>query len=72
MMQKGERYPCTENWYEMQYACTDDMIEYLLELGHVRMVNNYHPKDYMSHDVKIRPSIFDMPEQGTERRAYTY
>ena len=71
-LKEGKTYPCTSLFYETKYACSDDMLEYLLELGHTRMANEYHPKDYVSLDVKTSPTIFDSVDQKTERRNYTY
>ena len=48
------------------------MLEYLLELAHTRLASNYHPKDFVSLDVKKSPSIYDMEDEATERRKYTY
>ena len=71
-IKRGEKYPCSSLWYEMKSACSDDMIEYLLEMGNVRMANNYHPKDYMSNDVKTAPLKWDLPEYQTESRDLKY
>ena len=71
-IKEGKNYPCTSVWYEMKEACSDDMMEYLMELGNVRLANKQDPKDYMSHDVKIPANQYDVPEYTTESRSLTY
>ena len=71
-LEKGERYPCADMWMELTVACTDDMIDYLLELGYYREANKYHPKNHMNIDVRTIPSHFDDPDHSTDGRSYTY
>ena len=70
--QKGEKYPCSELWYETEYACADDVLDYLLEVGYYRRAAGQESKNFVNVDLMTTPSVFDEPGMKTNGRSYTY
>ena len=71
-LEKGREYPCTNLWHETNYACSDDELDCLFELHHIRMANNVDIKDHLAHDVKRHPTVLDIPDEATERKTLMY
>lgn len=64
-------YPCYKYFYEMEFACSDNILDFLLELHYYRTVNRFDPKKFSNNDLASIPTIFDTPI-GTHRNKYTY
>jgi hypothetical protein len=71
-LERGEEYPCTNLWYETKYACSDDMMDCLLELHHTRVATGMDIDDHLSHEVKQTSTVYDTPDQATERMKWHY
>lgn len=64
-------YPCYREYYEAQYACQDDMFDFLMELAYIRRANDTFEGDHSSHEISILPTFYDTPK-AAEKRSYTY
>jgi hypothetical protein len=66
-----KHYPCYREFYEAQYACSDDLFDFLMELSHQKRANGITHYDVESHEIKRLPTIYDSPKR-TEKRTLTY
>ena len=66
-----DEYPCFNEFYEAQYACSDDLFDFLMELHYAKKVNDFQPEDIWNIEMKRIPTYFDTPDHGDER-TYTY
>lgn len=71
-IRRGEEYPCANLWYEVNYACTDNMLDCLLEIGSWREASGYHPKQVMNVNLRQIPNQFDVVDHKTDGRSFTY
>ena len=69
--QNNERYPCFKHFYEMQYACSDHFLNYLMELHYYRTVNNLDPEKLTNIDITSVPTLYDS-NAGINRIRHTY
>jgi hypothetical protein len=68
---EDEEYPCFHQFYEAQYACNDDLFDFLMELHYSKKVNDLQPEDIWNLEMKRLPTIYDTPDHANER-TYTY
>lgn len=66
-----KHYPCYREFYEAQYACSDDLFDFLMELAHQKRANGVTDYEVMNHEIKRFPTIYDSPKR-TEKRTLTY
>ncbi|EAS07366.4 hypothetical protein TTHERM_00568030 (macronuclear) [Tetrahymena thermophila SB210] len=64
-------YPCYREYYEAQYACQDDMFDFLMELAYARRAADNFESDFASHELTTLPTFYDTPK-AAERKTYTY
>ena len=64
-------YPCYREYWEANYACQDDLFDFLMELAFAKRANDYFEGDYASHEIQIFPTAYDNPKQA-ERKTLTY
>ena len=48
----------------MQYACSDHMMDYLMELATFRKVNNINKDDLLNSDMQNFATIYDAEDQA--------
>ena len=68
---KYKAYPCYRQFYEAQYACTDDMFEFLMELAYAKQASDNFEDDWRNNDLSNNPTIYDTPNKA-KRKTYTY
>jgi hypothetical protein len=68
---KKTPYPCYQYFYEAQYACSDDMFDFLLELAYFRNINNITEEKILQYELTATPNVYDTPET-TNRVKYSY
>ena len=61
LAKKNEEYPCYKFFYEMEFACSDNMLDFLLELHYYRTVNHFNPLKHKNSSLTGLPTIFDTP-----------
>mmetsp|Transcript_23032 Transcript_23032/g.19995 ORF Transcript_23032/g.19995 Transcript_23032/m.19995 type:complete len:183 (+) Transcript_23032:174-722(+) len=66
-----KHYPCFRHFYEAQYACTDDMFDFLQELAFVKRANQTFEEDWSNREIQAFPTIYDTPNKAG-RKTYTY
>jgi hypothetical protein len=64
-------YPCYQFFYEAQYACSDNMFDFLLELAYFRNINDITEASVFSQELTSNPTIYDSPDESA-RIKYTY
>ena len=64
MAYDNKEYPCYKIFYEMQFACSDHMMDYLMELATHRKVNNINRDDLINSDMQNFAMIFDAEDQA--------
>ena len=55
----------------MEFACSDNILDFLMELHYYRTVNRINPAKFKNSDLAGLPTVFDAPI-GTSRNKYTY
>ena len=64
-------YPCFSQFYEAQYACSDDLFDFLLELAYFRHINHITPEKFNNLELFTKTTVYDTPD-ATRRIKYTY
>lgn len=68
---KAKPYPCFRHFYETQYACTDDMFDFLMELTYAKQANDTFEDDWRNTEIQAYPTIYDTPNKS-KRKTYSY
>lgn len=66
-----KNYPCFREFYEAQYACQDDLFDFLMELSYSRQANDLFEEDVSRHEFQMFPTVLDSPKYN-EKRTMTY
>ena len=70
-MKDEDHYPCFREWYEASYACSDNIMRFLMELSYAKKAQDFWQGDVSNSEIRMFPTIFDSPS-GPERITYTY
>jgi hypothetical protein len=68
---KKQTYPCYQYFYEAQFACSDDLFDFLLELSYFRNINNITEDKVLNNELTTNPNVYDTPD-ASARIKYTY
>jgi hypothetical protein len=68
---KIKHYPCYRQFYEAQYACSDDLFDFLLELNYAKKANDTFTADWANMEIKAFPTVYDTPQKA-DRKTKTY
>lgn len=66
-----KNYPCYREFYEAQFACQDDLFDFLMELSYSRITNDMFEEDVAQHEVNRFPTVYDSPRRD-EKRTMSY
>ncbi len=65
-----KNYPCFREWYEANYACTDDYMDFLMELAFAKSASDFRIEDRSNVEIKTAPTAYDNPDLN--RKVYHY
>lgn len=65
-----KNYPCFREFYEANYACSDDYMEFLMELAYAKSANDFNIADKSNVEIRSGPTTFDNPDLN--RKVYHY
>ena len=65
-----KNYPCYREFYEANYACSDDYMDFLMELSYSKNAKDFHMSDISNTELTIPPSAYDNPDLN--RKVYHY
>jgi hypothetical protein len=71
LVERYKDYPCYQEYYETNYACSDSMIEHLLELQYVRTAAGLTGDEYHNSELNKHPGVYESPHRE-QRRPYSY
>lgn len=57
-------YPCFREFYEANYACQDDLFDFLMELHYAKQANDWFPEDAHNYEMMLFPTTYDAPKPG--------
>lgn len=57
-------YPCYREFYEANYACQDDMFDFLMELAYARRANDTWEGDHSNIELQLQPTRYDSPKSA--------
>lgn len=55
-------------FYDAQYACSDHLFDYLLELSYVRRLNNTVSSKLTNAELMMMPTIYDSPDKHNRQK----
>ncbi len=58
-----ERYPCFREFYEANYACADNILQFLVELGYKKKANDFWHGETTNRELTTFPTIYDSPNE---------
>jgi hypothetical protein len=70
-LKDSEHYPCFREFYEVRYACADNVFDMLVELAYRKKARNYWREKYSNVEARSFPTTFDSPH-APETTTYTY
>lgn len=69
--EQGKEYPCLPLFYDAQFACSDEILLYLMETSYYRKLNKIAPHSYYNHELLVSPTAWDTVDPASIVN-YTY
>ncbi|KAM3133713.1 hypothetical protein pb186bvf_014122 [Paramecium bursaria] len=70
-LKRMKAYPCYPLFYEAAYSCTDDMLDFLMELAYAKRANRTFEYNHWQTEMSRFPTSYDSPKNA-ERHKKTY
>lgn len=48
-----DHYPCFMEWYELFYACADNIMKFLIDLSYAKKAQDFWAGDVSNHEIRM-------------------